>query len=580
MDRLPSPAPARVPPERSPSPPSPVSPSPLAALAHRLLPNGWTMLVVAIALFISIPILVVLSNIFAPTGEVWDHLSRTVLPRYVRNSMWLMLGVGCGTAIVGVGTAWLVSLCQFPGRRWFEWALLLPIAAPAYVLAYTYTDLLDVGGVVQTWLRAITGWGARDYWFPPIRSLGGAIAMLVLVLYPYVYLPTRVAFLERSRSLLEASLSLGNGPWRTFWTVALPLARPAIAGGVALVLMETLNDFGTVKFFGVDTFTTGIFRTWRSLGEPVAAAQLAAFLMLFILTILIAERISRGRTRFHQTPSGRILPPSYQLSGWRAWAAGTFCALPVLLGFLVPGVALLWWAIGQAQSGLERGFWGYALNSILAAAVTSALAVTIALVLAYGIRLHGNNTVMRVSARLATMGYAIPGSVIAVGVLIPAGLLDNTVDAWMRQQFDISTGLLLSGTVAILIYAYIVRFLSVSANTIESSLLRIRPELDDAARSLGYGPLATLRRVHAPLMTHGLLSAAMLVFVDVVKELPATLVLRPFNFETMAARVYRLASDERLIQSAPGSLAIVLVGMIPATLLVLTVKRSRQENQS
>ena len=506
-------------------------------------------------------------------------LSRTVLPRYVRNSIWLMLGVGLGTAIVGVGTAWLVSLCQFPGRRWFEWALLLPIAAPAYVLAYTYTDLLDVAGPVQTWLRSITGWGARDYWFPPIRSLGGAIAMLVLVLYPYVYLPTRVAFLERSRSLLEASLSLGNGPWRTFWTVALPLARPAIAGGVALVLMETLNDFGTVKFFGVDTFTTGIFRTWRSLGEPVAAAQLAAILMLFIFAVLAIERISRGRTRFYQTPPGRILPPSYDLSGWRAWGACAFCAMPVLFGFVVPGSALVLWAIGEAKSGLERGFWGYALNSVLAAGVTSALAVTIALVLAYGLRLHGKNTALRVSARLATMGYAIPGSVIAVGVLIPAGLFDNTVDAWMRARFDISTGLLLSGTVAILIYAYVVRFLSVSANTIESSLLRIRPELDDAARSLGYGPLATLRRVHAPLMTSGLLSAAMLVFVDVVKELPATLVLRPFNFETMAARVYRLASDERLSQSAPGSLAIVLVGMIPATLLVLTVMRSRPEDQ-
>ena len=401
--------------------------------------------------------------------------------------------------------------------------------------------------------------------------------MLVLVLYPYVYLPTRVAFLERSRSLLEASLSLGCGPWRSFWTVAIPLARPAIVGGLALVLMETLNDFGTVEFFGVDTFTTGIFRTWRSLGEPVAAAQLAAILLVFIFSILMLERISRGRVRYHQTPPGRILPPSYELSGWRAWGATAVCSIPVVFGCLLPCGALLWWAIGQAHAGLDRGFWGYVLNTVLAAGVTAALAVTLALVMAYGLRLQGNNPVMRVAVKLATMGYAIPGSVIAVGVLIPAGALDNAIDGWMEARFGISTGLLLSGTVGILIYAYLVRFLAVSANTIESSLVRIRPQLDDAARSLGYSPLATMRRIHAPLMTSGLLSAAMLVFVDVVKELPATLVLRPFNFETMAARVYRLASDERLTESAPGSLAIVLVGMVPAILLVLTVMRSRQD---
>ena len=549
----------------------------LSSFLRQIVPNSWTALVMAIALAISIPILVVLSNIFAPTGEVWEHLSQTVLPRYVRNSLWLMLGVGGGTAAIGVATAWLVSLCNFPGRGWFEWALLLPIAAPAYVLAYTYTDLLDVAGPVQTWIREITGWSARDYWFPSIRSLGGGIAMLVLVLYPYVYLPTRVAFLERSRSLLEASQSLGCGPWRTFWTVALPLARPAIAGGLALVLMETLNDFGTVEFFGVDTFTTGIFRTWRSLGEPVAAAQLAAILLMFISAVLLLERMSRGRVRYYQTPPSRIQPPSYDLLGWRAGLAFFACALPTLCGFVLPGGALLWWALEEAHAGLDRGFWEYVFNTILAAGVTSSLAVTLALAIAYGVRLHGQNPWMKFPARLATMGYAIPGSVIAVGVIIPAGALYKAIDRWMESTFGISTGLLLSGTVAILIYAYVVRFLAVASNTVESSLVRIRPELDDASRSLGYGPLDTLRKVHAPLLTSGLLSAAMLVFVDVVKELPATLVLRPFNFETMATRVYRLASDERLTESAPGSLAIVLVGMIPAVLLVKTVMRSRSK---
>ncbi|WP_017325318.1 iron ABC transporter permease [Synechococcus sp. PCC 7336] len=544
------------------------------SFVKRIAPNGWTAAVMAIALLFSIPVWVVLGNIFAPTGEIWQQLASTVLPRYIRNSIWLMLGVGSGAAAIGVATAWLVSLCRFPGSQVFEWALLLPIAAPAYVLAYTYTDVFDVSGPVQSAIRAWTGWGPRDYWFPPIRSLGGAIAMLVLVLYPYVYLPTRIAFLKRSRSLLEASLSLGCGPWRTFWTVALPLARPAIAGGVALVLMETLNDFGTVQFFGVDTFTTGIFRTWFGLGEPVAAAQLAALLLMFIFGIFMLERRSRGRMRYEQQSAGRLLPPSHDLSGWRAAAAFLTCAIPVGLGFLLPGGVLLNWSVRQARLGLGRGFWGYVANTAMVASLTSLLAVAIALLIAYGLRLQ-RNSVMRFAARFATMGYAVPGSVIAVGVLIPMAGLDNAIDAWMRNTFNFSTGLLLSGTIAGLVFAYLVRFLSVSFNTIESSLVRIQPSLDDAARSLGYSPIATLTQVHAPLIASGLFSAAMLVFVDVVKELPATLVLRPFNFDTMAVRVFRLASDERLAQSAPGALAIVVVGMIPAIFLILTVLRSR-----
>ncbi|MEO0855165.1 MAG: ABC transporter permease subunit, partial [Cyanobacteria bacterium J06648_11] len=315
---------------------APANPSFQSEIARRL-PDAWTGLAIAIAAVISIPVVVVASALLVPRVDIWQQLAETVLARYVGNSLYLMLGVGLGTAVIGVGTAWLVALCRFPGRRLFEWALLLPLAAPAYVLAYTYTDLLDVTGPVQTHLRELFGWSVRDYWFPPVRSLGGAIAMLALVLYPYIYLPARVAFLEQSKSTLDASRSLGRGPWKTFATVALPLARPAIVGGAALVLMETLNDFGTVQFFGVETFSTGIYRTWFNMGEREAAAQLAAVLLAFVFAVVTLERWTRGRTRYYQTGNPQGQPLSYPLGFWGATGAIAACGLPVGLGFLVPG---------------------------------------------------------------------------------------------------------------------------------------------------------------------------------------------------------------------------------------------------
>lgn len=538
----------------------------------RWMPDVWTILVVAIAVLIAIPVAVVASSVLTPAGDVWQRLAETVLPRYIRNSLYLMAGVGIGVVTIGVSTAWLVALCRFPGRRIFEWALLLPMAAPAYVLAYTYTDLLDVTGPLQTQLRELFDWSVRDYWFPPVRSLGGAIAMLTLVLYPYVYLPTRVAFLEQSKSTLDASRSLGRGPWSTFWTVALPLARPAIVGGTALALMETLNDFGTVQFFGVETFSTGIYRTWFNMGERVAASQLAALLLLFVIAVVTLERWTRGRTRYDQTgnPQGQSL--SYSLGGWWACGAILACGLPLGFGFIIPGYALWGMAMEEAGYGLEKQFWTYAYHSFLMAAIAALATVLLGLVMAYGRRLHAT-PLMKWGTRLAAMGYAIPGAVIAVGILIPIGNFDRAVDSVARSLFGVSTGLLLGGTTVALLFAYVVRFLAVSFNTLEVGLLRIRPTLDDAARSLGYSPTKTLTRVHAPLMLGSISTAAMLVFVDVVKELPATLVLRPFNFDTLATRVYRLASDERLAESAPGSLAIALVGMIPVVALIWTLRQ-------
>ncbi len=555
--------------------------TPVTSAPHPTLklgrPSGWTVVVMAIAFLISTPVLFVLGSIFTDSSEVWKHLAQTVLWRYITNSFLLMIGVGCGVLVIGVGTAWLVTMCRFPGSRLFEWALLLPLAAPAYVLAYTYTEFLDFSGPVQTVLRNLFGWGYGDYWFPNVRSLGGAIAMLTLVLYPYVYLLARVAFLEQSVCTLEASRSLGCSPWRSFATVALPLARPSIVAGLALALMETLNDFGTVQYFGVDTFTTGIYRTWFGLGEQVAAAQLAAFLLLFILWLILLERWSRRRARYYQNTARYRRLPSYQLRGIRALGALFACFVPLGLGFLLPAAILLDMTVKNASTTLDERFWGFVRNSFILAVITAFLGVAIALVIAYGLRLR-SNAGMRLAARIASMGYAVPGSVIAVGILIPIGRLDNAIDAWMRSSFGISTGLLFSGTITALVFAYLVRFLAVSFSSVEASLGKIKPSLDDAARSLGLNSTSTLVKVHVPIMWGGLLTAGMLVFVDVMKELPATLIVRPFNFDTLAVRVYNLASDERLAEAAGPALAIVAVGIIPVILLSLRIAGSRHKS--
>ena len=543
---------------------------------RRLNWNAWTIFVVAIASLISAPVIFVLSSIFSDTGEIWSHLASTVLPRYLLNSFILMLGVGCGVSVIGVGAAWLVTMCRFPGSRIFEWAMLLPLATPAYILAYTYTELLEFYGPVQMWLREIFGWtSVSDYWFPQIRSLGGAIALLTLTLYPYVYLLTRVAFLEQSTCTLEASRSLGANPWRSFFTIALPLARPAIMAGLALALMETLNDFGTVQYFGVDTFTTGIYRTWFGMGERVAAAQLAAVLLLFILWLILLELWSRRQAKYYQTTSQQQQLKRFPLDGIRGIATSFACLFPVFLGFLLPAGLLLEMTITESGASFRGRFWDYASHSLTLAGITAVLGVAIALLMAYGVRLNPNWG-MGVSTRIAAMGYAIPGSVIAVGILIPIGTIDNAIDGFMRSMFGISTGLLLSGTMTALVFAYLVRFMAVAFGAVESSLVKIKPSLDDASRSLGYGVTKTLIKVHVPMMWGGLLTGAMLTFVDVMKELPATMVIRPFNFDTLAIRVYNLAADERLSEAAGPALAIVLVGIIPVIILSLKIAKSRQ----
>lgn len=552
-------------------------PSPLPALKsawRRYLPNGWTLSVLLIAALVALPVLIVGSRVLVSSNGVWSHLASTVLGTYIANTLWLAGGVGLGVTIIGVGTAWLVTMCRFPGQRWLEWALLLPMAMPAYVMAYTYTDLLQFVGPVQTTLRDLFGWRRADYWFPEIRSLGGAITVLSFVLYPYVYLLARAAFLEQSVCVLEVARTLGAGPWRSFARVALPLARPAVAAGLALAMMEVLADFGTVQYFAVDTFTTGIYRTWFALGEPVAAAQLASVLLMFVLVLVVLERRSRGKARyFHSTGRYRALP-SYHLQGLRAAGAWIACVLPLLVGFIIPVAVLTRLAVDGGDHLFGASFWELARHSFTLAGLTAILAVALACLVAYGLRLHPTRT-LKGAARVAAMGYAVPGSVIAVGILIPAARVDNEVDSFMRLHFDLSTGLVLSGTIAAIIYAYLVRFLAVSFNTVEASLSKIRPTLDQAARILGQTPGRTLLKVHTPIMRGSLLTAALLVFVDVMKELPATMIVRPFNFDTLAVRVYTLASDERLAEASTPALAIVAVGILPVILLSRAIARSR-----
>ena len=534
----------------------------LKPIINYLSSRGWVAIVIMIASLIATPILFVISSIFVDAGTIWKHLAETVLSGYILNSLLLMFGVGIGVLIIGVVTAWLVTLCRFWGCDWFEWLLLLPLSAPAYLLAYTYTNMLEYYGPVQTILRSWFGWqNVNDYWFPNIRSLWGAIVMLILVLYPYVYLLARTAFLEQSFSTLEASLSLGCSPWQSFLKVALPLARPGIMAGLALALMEALNDFGTVEYFGVNTFTTGIYDTWFGLGERTAAAQLAALLMLFIFTLIILELWSRRQARYYQTSSPQSHINRYQLTSWRAFLAFLCCFIPVFGGFLAPSI--------------QNNFFTLANHSFKVSIITAIAALILSLIMAYGKRLK-DGFFMNSSVRIAALGYAIPGSVIAVGILIPVARLDNAIANTIEEVVNVKIGLLISGTIVALIYAYLVRFLPVAFGSVESSLGTIRPSLDDAARSLGETPSKILVKIHIPLMTGGILTGIMLVFVDVMKELPATLVIRPFNFDTLAIRVYQYASDELLSDAAAPALAIVLVGMIPVIFLSWQITQSRR----
>lgn len=525
-----------------------------------------------VAMACALPMLAVALAAVTSGTDTIVHLASTVLGRYSINTVFLILLVSVGTFAVGVGAAWLVTMTHFKGVKFFEITLVLPLAFPAYVLAYAYTSVLDHPGIVQSTLRNVMDWGPRDYWFPEIRSLGGAALMLVLVLYPYVYLLARASFIQQSGSAFMTARGLGASPLAAFLTVSLPLARPAIAAGVLLAVMETIADFGTVAYFGVQTFATGIYTSWFSMGDRAGAAQLAVCLLMFAFMLAVLERIQRGRAKYYDQSRSQKHHAPLPLKGLRAVFAMVLCAIPVLLGVIIPIFSLIVLGLDSDQDLLSSRYLGFARNSLVLASTAALITVFAAIGLGFFQRMQpGRSSTM--ATYIARLGYAVPGGVIAVGLMVPFAAFDNAIDAWMRTTFNISTGLMLTGSIWLLVLAYMVRFLAAALGAYEGGQSLVHVHMDAASRSLGKGPFATLRKVHLPILTPSLLTALLIVFVDVMKELPATLIMRPFNYDTLAVQAYRLASDERLGGAAVPSLVIVAFGLLPVILICRQVGR-------
>lgn len=519
------------------------------------------------------PVWLLLSFLFEPTNENWTHIAETLLSEYIINSLILMFGVSIGTLLIGVSTAWLITQYDFFGSRILHWALLLPLAMPAYIIAYTYTGLLDFAGPVQEILRPLFGMAFMRDWFPEIRSLGGAILMFSLVLYPYVYLLARSAFASNSQAIIDTSKTLGANPVKIFFKVALPMARPAIIAGLTLALMETLADFGTVEYFGIPTFTTGIYRTWTGFGDTTTTAQLSLLLLAFVVALMAVEYWSRRQAKYFSHAQKGTKAIKSLLTGKKAFFAFSICFLPIILGFIIPALQLLNWSIMTADTSFNSEFFTLMWNSFYLAFFTAIIAVTIALLLGYSKRIQ-KHKLIEFLVKLTTLGYAIPGTVIAIAVMIVFTSVDHALDSFMDEYFNISTGLLLSGSLFILIFAYTFRFLSVSMQTIDSGLERIKHSMEESALSLGATRWKVLTKIHFPLLSTSLLTAFLLIFVEVLKELPTTLILRPFNFNTLSVRAYEMASDERLADAGLPALLIVLTGLIPVIILSRIIGKS------
>lgn len=530
-------------------------------------PDLWSAGALLIAFLVILPIVSVVWIAFHPSENIWPHLMATTLPRYLTNSFVMMLSVGVLSAMIGVGAAWLVAMYRFAGVRWLEWLLLFPLAIPAYVGAYALVDFLEYAGPVQTWMRDLFGWStSRDYWFPEIRSRGAAILVMSLSLYPYVYLLTRSAFREQSGNVYDVARALGAGPFERFWRVGLPLVRPAIAAGMAIVMMETVSDFGTVEFFAVQTLTTGIFTVWLEANNAGGAAQIAGVVLLLVLLLLGLEKTSRRNQRFHQGARRTQPIDRIGLRGPRGWLATLFCALPVLGGFVLPTAVMVSHAFENTQywanPNLGRALW----NSITVGGGAAVITVLGAVFLVYGVRLTGRR-IPRLTLPLTTIGYAAPGAVLAVGILIPMAAMDHALADFVEWVTGADIGLLMTGSGFAIVFAYCVRFFAIAQGAADGAMGRISPSLPMAARSLGRTAGGTLRSVYAPLIRGSLLTALLLVFVDCVKELPATLLLRPFNFNTLSTLVYEQASLENIGEASPAALLVIGVGMLAVLLL-------------
>lgn len=537
-------------------------------MSERFLHNlAW----IATALCVA-PILAAALSALTGDLETWRNVLATVLPRYTATTLLLVVIVGFSTALIGSVTAWLVTVYRFPGVRWLEIALALPLAFPAYVLAYAYTFLLDHPGPVQTLLRDVTGWGPRDYWFPEVRSLGGAALMLTIVLYPYVYLLARASFRQQSSNAFLVARTLGRSPFQAFVRVALPMARPAIAGGALLAVMETIADFGTVAFFNVQTFATGIYQAWFSLGDRAAAAQLSLCLLSFALLLAGLERAQRGRARTAGRGARFETLEQPRLTGAAGVLAMLICLTPVLLGFVIPVVMLGLMAVGSGQNLFAPRYLGLMQNSVMLAGVASVLTVIGAILIGFRARTRPTRS-SKLIVIGAGLGYAVPGGVIAVGLMVPMAMLDNTIDAFMESRFDINTGLLITGSIWLMVVAYIVRFMAAALNSFDSGMATVPGHFDAIGRSLGQPGPRLLWRLHLPMARASVLTALLIVFVDVMKELPATLILHPFNFQTLAVQAHRLAADERLAEAAVPSLVLVAFGLVPVMILCRSIGR-------
>jgi iron(III) transport system permease protein len=546
----------------------------LKSILRRGMQRGkWVFPAVAVTAVILVPLFVIILEFLRPASGIWQHFITSLIPEYLKNTIILLAGTGLLTFIMGTGSAWLVSMYRFPGRIFLSWALVMPITIPAYILGYTWAGMLDYTSPLYTLLRERWAVDTGAYLFFNLLSTEGAIVVFSLSLYPYVYLISRAFFMSQSAAMLETAASMGRSPMQGFFLVALPMARPAIVAGVTLVLMEVLNDYGLVRYFGVDTFTTGIFSAWFAFGDRSTALRLAGWLVLMVLLIIMLEKMQRGRARFDVLGSS-YRPISRRDPGRAAGImASAACSVPFVLGFLLPFVTLLMWTIRTAPVVVDMSFIRLTANSFMLAASAALTGMAVAMLLLFSLRVSRSRVVYFLS-KTATLGYALPGAVVAIGILIP--LL--AIDSGFRQMQEIIAGgsmrLMISSSLFALVYAYLVRFLAVGYNSLEAGYERISPSIDESAASLGSSKRRLLKELHLPLLRGTLLGGGLLIFVDVLKELPLTLILRPFNFDTLAIRAFEYASDERVAQSAPAALVVIITAMVPAFMLnrILTAK--------
>ncbi len=534
------------------------------------LRSPWTLAALGLAALVALPVLVVLGTLLTPRLEVWAHLWRTQLLELLANTAFLLLGVGVGAGVLGTALAWLVVMYRFPGRGIFEWALLLPLAMPAYIIGFVFLGLLDFAGPVQTGLRALLGPGLR---LPEFRSGGGVVAVMTLVLYPYVYLLARAAFLEQRAGTLEVARSLGRTPFQAFVSVALPMARPAIAAGVALALMEALADFGTVSTFGYRTLTEGVYRVWFGMFDRTAAGQLAALLMLAAAALLLLERWARGKARFTQTQGRRAAAHPPRLAPAKGAAAAAACWAVLAAALALPLGVLMVWGMEAIRAGTVASAYPALVGNTLGLALGAAALTTLAaVILAYGTRLAPSPP-LRAAARVAGLGYAVPGAVVAVGILLVIAWVDRAALDVFRRATGHEAGLLLTGSVAGLLIAYTVRFLALGLQSVEAGMARVAPALDEVARTLGAWPGRILARIHFPLLRGALLTGALLVFVDVMKEMPATMLIRPFGLDTLAVEVWQRTAESQWHEAAVPALTIVAAGILPVVVLTRLIRR-------